>query len=139
MVQAAASLSLHGRELREAAEAGKAGEVWSLPVAAGLLLYSQPDSGTCLTNSPGIRVHTFHMKHSAPKAGLHFLFCITQTPLSTVTSAHEDIEYKPRPTSCRTSKFCYGWDQSLWSKSCGDSHVLLERARQHAAQSKQVK
>ena len=52
------SLSMKGRELRQVAQElqGKEGEAWSLPVAAGLLLHSQPDSGSFLTYVLGICV-----------------------------------------------------------------------------------
>lgn len=48
-------LSLKGCELRQAAQELKEreGEVWSLSVAAGLLLYSQPDSGSFLAYALG--------------------------------------------------------------------------------------
>ena len=48
-------LSLKGCELRQATQELKEreGDVWSLSVAAGLLLYSQPDSGSFLTYALG--------------------------------------------------------------------------------------
>lgn len=43
-------MSLNGQQLQQAADQmeDKEGNVWRLPVAAGLLLYSRPDSGSLL-------------------------------------------------------------------------------------------